>query len=103
MPRRFLEIIPPPVVGFDLSGQFFDEAASAYPRHQFPQARGSNVVHHDLPPIQPIAPKAQSLVSEVTWPKKSQNTDQKAKVSGRIVSAYWHFVQIRGFPGGSMD
>jgi hypothetical protein len=82
MPGRFLEIIPPPVVGFDLSGQFFDEAAGPSARHQFPQTRGSNVVDHDSPPF------SRSPVSEVAWPKKSQKLDQKAQVSGNIVSVF---------------
>ncbi len=31
MPRRFLELIPAPIVGCNLAGKFFDEAADADP------------------------------------------------------------------------
>jgi len=48
----------------DLCGQFFDEAAGSCPRHQLAQACGSNVVHHDFPPRQPIASFGGRLAKE---------------------------------------
>ena len=47
--RRFLELAPAPIVGLDLSGQFVDEPSGPDSRHQFPQARSSDVIHHDFP------------------------------------------------------
>jgi hypothetical protein len=54
-PRRFLELVPTPVIGIDLPGQRFDEASGPDSGHQFAQTRGSNVIHHDCSPLQPTA------------------------------------------------